>query len=120
MKPIKIRPTVIKIPFVDENENELFTLYFDRSDNNIDNFKTLLQSMDEKIKEIESNSDNEIDEKAFMTEITDSFLGKGAFEKIYSINDSLFTAAKYVFQIAVKLKEEFEEEDKKAVFDKYN
>ncbi|MGC4019211.1 MAG: hypothetical protein QM793_08330 [Muricomes sp.] len=119
MKPIKVRPTVINIPFEDYDGNELFTLHFDRSDDNVQNFKRLIPKLEEKIKEIEETPDIDIDEKSFLSELADSFLGEGAFEKIYSINNSVFTSAKYVFQIAVGIKEEFEEEDKRAIFDKY-
>lgn len=119
MKPIKARPTIIDIPFVDEHENELFVLHFDRSDENVKKFYNIIPKLEEKIKEIDENPETDIDEKEFMTELTDSFLGAGAFEQIYSINNSVFTASKYVFQIAIGIKEEFEEEDKRAVFDKY-
>ena len=112
MKPIKARPTIIDIPFVDENDNELFTLHFDRSDKNVNGFY-------DKMSELEENPEIKFDEKGFVKDIADSFLGDGAFEMIYSINNSTFSTAKYLFQIAVGIKEEFEEEDKKAVFDKY-
>jgi len=119
MKPIKARPTIIDIPFVDDNNNALFTLHFDRSDENVNEFYDKMSVMEEKIKKLEENPEIEFDEKGFVKDIADSFLGNGAFEKIYSINNSTFSTAKYLFQIAVGIKEEFEEEDKKAVFDKY-
>ena len=119
MRPIKVRPTIINIPFVDEQGNELLVLHFDRSDENVNNFKNIIPKLEEKIKEIDENPETDIDEKEFMTELTDSFLGTGAFEQICSINNSVFTASKYVFQIAIGIKEEIEEEDKRAVFDKY-
>jgi hypothetical protein len=119
MKPIKARPTIIDIPFVDENDNELFTLHFDRSDKNVNSFYDKMSGMEKTIKVLEENPEAEVDEKEFIKKIADSFLGEGAFEKIYSINNSTFSTAKYLFQIAVGIKEEFEEEDKKAVFDKY-
>lgn len=126
MKPIRLRPTIIDIPFVNDQGEEILKLHFDRSDENIKRFFAAIPGIEKKVEEIEkqaeeaeNEADIKFDEMAFMKDIADSFLGDGAFEKIHALNDSVFTAAKYVMQIAIGIKEEIEEEDKRAVFDKY-
>lgn len=119
MKPIEIRPTVLNIPFVDNDGNEILRLRFDRSDDNVNNFYSIIPEMEEKIREIEENPGKDFDEREFIRRLADSFLGDGAFDKIYEINKSTFTTAKYIYQIAIGIKEEMEDEDKKAVLNKY-
>lgn len=119
MKPIEIRPTIIDIPFIDSDGNEVLKLQFDRSDDNVKKFYAVIPEMAEKINEIEANPDHDFDEKQFIGKLADSFLGDGAFDKIYNLNNSTFTAAKYIYQIAIGIKEEMEDEDKKAVLSKY-
>lgn len=119
MRTIQTRPTVLEIPFVNDKDEEVLRLYFDRSDENVNHFYSLIPDMEKRIKELDENPDIEFDTKEFMRNIADSFLGEGSFDKIYEINNSTFTAAKYVYQIAIGIKEEFEEEDKRAVFNKY-
>lgn len=119
MKPITIRPTVIDIPFVDSDRNEILRLQFDRSDRNMKNFYEVIPEIEEQIRAVEKDPETEFDEKSFIKKLSDSFLGEGAFDKLYAVNNSTFMAAKYVLQIAIGLKEEMEDEDKRAVFDKY-
>ena len=119
MNAIKIRPTVMDIPFIDDEGKEVLRLHFDRSDENVNRFYGIIPEMESKIKEIEAEPEKEFDEKAFLREIADSFLGDGAFDKIYEINRSTFITAKYIYQIALGLKKEMEDEDIRAVFDKY-
>lgn len=119
MKPIKVRPTIIDIPFIDADGNEVLRLQFDRSDQTANKFFDSIPEIEEQIRTIEQDPNADFDECSLMGKLVDSVLGGGAFGKLRALNESTFMAAKYFLQIVIGIKEEMENEDKQAVFDKY-
>lgn len=122
MRAIKLVTNTIDIPFEDEKGKVLFTLHFDRTDENKKRLMKSFEDLDEKMKELTAKKEDEItlDEGvAFLKETTDELLGEGSFEKMYEVNPSFDIVAKYLYLIMIGIKEEFEEEDLKAVESKY-
>lgn len=122
MRAIKLVTNTIDIPFEDEKGKVLFTLHFDRTDENKKRLMKSFEDLDEKMNELTAKNEDDvtIDEGvAFLKETADKLLGEGSFDKMYEVNPSFEIVAKYLYLIMVGIKEEFEEEDLKAVESKY-
>ncbi|HJF87146.1 MAG TPA: hypothetical protein K8V88_06885 [Companilactobacillus farciminis] len=123
MNVIKLRKNVIEIPFQDENGKEILKLQFDKSDEHVNQFQKDFNSFTKRFGGLENTTvdeDMEPEEvKEIVKEFTDSMLGEGSFDAMYKLNPSTMIVTQYVYQIAIGIKEELEEEDLKAVEDKY-
>ena len=122
MKAIQLVTNTIDIPFEDEKGKILFTLHFDRTDENKKRLMKSFEDLDEKMKELTAKNEDgvTIDEGvAFLKDTADKLLGEGSFDKMYEVNPSFEIVAKYLYLIMIGIKEEFEEEDLKAVESKY-
>ena len=119
MKTIQLDRTVIDIPF-EQNGEVVLTLHFDRSDENVKKFNKLQKELNTKMNQLEKRKDLPIEEaNKVIKEIADGILGEGAFDAMYKLNPSTMIVAKYLYLIAIGIKEELEAEDFKAVEDKY-
>lgn len=121
MKAIQLVTNTIEIPFEKDGE-VLFTLYFDRTDENKKRLQKSFKELEEKMKEIEKKGEDNttLDEGvSFVKDVANKLLGEGSFEKMYEVNPSFEIVAKYLYLIMIGIKEEFEEEDLKAVESKY-
>lgn len=124
MKVIKLRKNLIDIPFENENGETILLLHFDRTDDNVKRLYESFETLQKKLAAFEAiekeGKDPDFDEqKKFVKETCDSILGAGAFDKIYKLNPSVIIVASYLYQIAIGIKEELEEEDLKTVESKY-
>lgn len=122
MRAIKLVTNTIDIPFVDEKEKVLFTLHFDRTDENKKRLMKSFEELDQKMNNLTAKGEDAvtIDEAVdFLKDTADKLLGSGSFDKMYEANPSFEIVAKYLYQIMIGIKEEFEEEDLKAVESKY-
>lgn len=119
MKAIQLDRTVIDIPFEQDGEVVLM-LHFDRSDENVKKFYELQEELQTKIDGLEKQKDAPLAEaNKIIKKIADGILGDGAFDAMYKLNPSTMIVAKYLYLIAIGIKEELEAEDFKAVEDKY-
>lgn len=121
MRAIQLVTNTIEIPFEKDGE-VLFTLYFDRTDENKKRLQKSFKELEEKMNELEKKGEDDvtIDEGvAFLKDTADKLLGVGSFDKMYEVNPSFEIVAKYLYLIMIGIKEEFEEEDLKAVESKY-
>lgn len=121
MKAIQLVTNTIEIPFEKDGE-VLFTLHFDRTDKNKKRLQKSFKDLEEKIEVFEKKGeeDTALDEGiSFVKDVANKLLGEGSFEKMYEINPSFEIVAKYLYLIMIGIKEEFEEEDLKAVESKY-
>ena len=119
LKTIQLDKTVIDIPFEQDGEVVL-TLHFDRSDENVKKFYKLQEELQTKIDGLEKQKDAPLAEaNKIIKKIADGILGDGAFDAMYKLNPSTMIVAKYLYLIAIGIKEELEAEDFKAVEDKY-
>ena len=121
MKAIQLVTNTIEIPFKKDGE-VLFTLYFDRTDENKKRLQKAFKGLEGKMKEFEEKGEDDtaLDEGiSFVKDIANKLLGEGSFEKMYEVNPSFEIVAKYLYLIMIGIKEEFEEEDLKAVESKY-
>lgn len=119
LKTIQLDKTVIDIPFEQDGEVVL-TLHFDRSDENVKKFNKLQKELNTKMNQLEKRKDLPIEEaNKVIKDIADGILGEGAFDAMYKLNPSTMIVAKYLYLIAIGIKEELEAEDLKAVEDKY-
>lgn len=121
MKAIQLVTNTIEIPFEKDGE-VLFTLYFDRTDKNKKRLQKSFKDLEEKMNGLTAKGEDTvtIDEAVdFLKETADKLLGKGSFDKMYEANPSFEIVAKYLYLIMIGIKEEFEEEDLKAVESKY-
>lgn len=116
MKAIQLRKNLIEIPFQNDKGEVELTLYFDKSDENI---KRLHKSINE-LNDLKDIKEDDFDEaKKVIKKITDSIFGNGSFDKLYELNPSIQIIGVYLYQIAIGIKEEFEEEDLKDIERKY-
>ena len=119
LKTIQLDKTVIDIPF-EKDGKVVLTLHFDRSDENVKKFYKLQEELQTKIDGLEKQKDAPLDEaNKIIKQIADGILGDGAFDSMYKLNPSTMIVAKYLYLIAIGIKEELEAEDFKAVEDKY-
>lgn len=121
MKTIQLVTNTIDIPF-EKDGKILFTLHFDRTDKNKKRLQKSFKELEEKMNELEKKGEDEvtIDEGvAFLKDTADKLLGVGSFDKMYEVNPSFEIVAKYLYLIMIGIKEEFEDEDLKAVESKY-
>lgn len=121
MKAIQLVTNTIDIPFEKDGEI-LFTLHFDRTDENKKMLNKSFKKLEKKMNKLEKKGEDEvtIDEGiAFLKDVADELLGIGSFDKMYEVNPSFEIVAKYLYLIMIGIKEEFEDEDLKAVESKY-
>lgn len=121
MKAIQLVTNTIEIPFEKDGE-VLFTLYFDRTDENKKRLRKAFKKLEGKTEVFEKKGeeDTALDEGiSFVKDVANKLLGEGSFEKMYEINPSFEIVAKYLYLIMIGIKEEFEVEDLKAVESKY-
>lgn len=121
MKAIQLVTNTIEIPFEKDGE-VLFTLYFDRTDENKKRVQKSFKELEGKLNEFEKKGEDDtaLDEGiSFVKGVANNLLGEGSFEKMYEVNPSFEIVAKYLYLIMIGIKEEFEEEDLKAVESKY-
>lgn len=79
-------------------------LEFDMSDENV---KRLFDSEKEIMKKINEVDKNDFEaQKQAISEIVDTLLGEGSFDKLYNLSPSVFIVVEYFMQIAQGLKEE--------------
>lgn len=122
MRAIKLVKNTIDIPFVDENDKVIYTLSFDRTDENTKKLRKAMKELRGKIEEfddMEETEENEEKAVLFLKETADSLLGEGSFDKMYKVNPFVYAVARYLYQAMIIIKEETEEEDLKAVESKY-
>lgn len=128
MRAIRLVKNTIDIPFVDDEDNVIYTLHFDRTDENrkklmksIKELEKQYSKLDAKAKSKKEDADEAFFDEAtaFVKKTTDDLLGEGSFDKMFEINPFIEAVAKYLYQIMIGIKEEFEEEDLKAVESKY-
>ena len=118
LKTIQLDKTVIDIPF-EQDGKVVLTLHFDRSDENVKKFHDLQEKLQKKIDELNEKEATIEETTEVIKEIADGILGEGAFDAMYKLNPSTMIVAKYLYLIAIGIKEELEAEDFKAVEDKY-
>lgn len=121
MKAIQLVTNTIEIPFEKDGE-VLFTLYFDRTDENKKRLQKAFKKLEGKMEVFEKKveEDTALDEGiSFVKDVANKLLGEGSFDKMYEVNPSFEIVAKYLYLIMIGIKEEFEEEDLKAVESKY-
>lgn len=106
MKTILIQTNKIEIPFNDKDGNTVLTLYFDKSDKNIQRFYDQYEEIQKLSAEM---TENNVDEaKDFLKRVFDAVLGEGAFGKVYDINPSIIVVAAYLLQIVEGIYQELQ------------
>ena len=106
MKTILIQTNKIEIPFNDSEGNTLLTLYFDKSDKNIQRFYDQYEEIQKLSAEM---TENNVDEaKDYLKQVFDAILGEGSFDKVYDINPSIIVVAAYLLQIVEGIYQELQ------------
>ena len=121
MKPIQLKRPVIKIPFEDDGK-ELFVFEFEKTDKNYDQLFKTSDELEKELAVVQENPEatfedlNAINRKAF-----DGLLGKGAYDKIYSVVPNFEDAYAIFIAICERIKEEISRErlNQKKVIDRY-
>lgn len=106
MKTILIQTNKIEIPFNDKDGNTVLTLYFDKSDKNIQRFYDQYEEIQKLSAEV---TENNVDEaKDYLKQVFDAILGEGSFDKVYDINPSIIVVAAYLLQIVEGIYQELQ------------
>lgn len=106
MKTILIQTNKIEIPFNDKDGKTVLTLYFDKSDKNIQRFYDQYEEIQKLSAEM---TENNVDEaKDYLKQVFDAILGEGSFDKVYDINPSIIVVAAYLLQIVEGIYQELQ------------
>lgn len=117
MLAIKIESHIIEIAVNDQKDEQLFTVKFNRSDDE-------LQRINKTMKEIEKQSkklkDDDLDgQKEFVKHAMDGVFNEGTFERFYSYVPSTTMIARYFYELIIEIKQALEQQDLAAIENKY-
>ncbi|MFI3730537.1 hypothetical protein [Vagococcus fluvialis] len=120
MKPIQLKRTVIDVPFVDSNGTELLVLHFNQEQKNMENLERVFNELGDKLEELKTQENVPWDDYAeFVKKAFDSILGEGAYDQVYEISPNISFIMNYLYQLAIGIKEEVEQEEVAMVKKKY-
>ena len=117
MAVIKLRSNTIDIPVEDSNGKELMVLKFDRSDAKKKDFEKTFDKVMKIVEKAENITNAQIEK--VIKESMNVLFGEGTYEQFYTYNPSVDIVALYLYEAAIIIKEQLEQEDLKAIESKY-
>lgn len=113
-RKIQLVSNEISFPFVDENDKTIYTVTFDKRDENI---KRVL-NLQEELNQLEKIED--IDEaKVLLEECVDSMFGEGTFTTMYKHNPSVQAVSTYVLALGKAIQEEYFKDTERSLLNKH-
>ena len=104
----------------DTDENELFIVEFDRSDDEREKLERKMTDFSEKYEEISNKETYDFKEtKKIIAEAMDSVFSEWTFANFYKYVPSTEMIAKYFYMLALEIKKVLEAQDLKAIESKY-
>ncbi|MFW7409165.1 hypothetical protein ACODG4_04300 [Vagococcus fluvialis] len=120
MKPIQLKRTVIDVPFVDNDGNQLLLLHFNQEQENMENLEKVLSDLGTQVEKMKDQEETSMSEYGQVIKSAfDSILGDGAYDQVYEISPNISFIANYLYQLAIGIKEEIEQEEVDIVKKKY-
>lgn len=120
MLAIQIESHIIKIAVQDADENELFIVEFDRSDDERQKLEKKMTLFSKKYEKISDKDNYDFKEtKKVIAEAMDSVFSEGTFDKFYKYVPSTEMIAKYFYVLALEIQKVLEAQDLKAIESKY-
>ncbi len=120
MKPIQLKRTVIEVPFVDNDGNQILLLHFNQEQKNMENLEKVLGELGENVEKMKNQEGISMSEYGYVIKKAfDSILGEGAYDKVYDISPNISFIANYLYQLCVGIKEEVEREEVEMVKKNY-
>lgn len=118
MAQIKLKKNYINLDLVDENNNVVEVIKFNKTDENIDKFWN-------KYKDVSPIEADEIEKqglegaKNYLKEIMDDLFEEGTFDRLYKINPSILILSAYFVEFTIAIRNELEEESRADITAKY-
>ena len=120
MLAIQIESHIIKIAVQDTDENELFIVEFDRSDDERQKLEKKMTSFSKKYEKISDKDNYDFKEtKKVIAEAMDSVFSEGTFANFYKYVPSTEMIAKYFYMLALEIQKVLEAQDLKVIESKY-
>lgn len=117
MQVIKLVKNTIEIPFVDEDNNVVYTVHFDRTDEKVRALSKMMEELEDlKAEEVEEDYDKA---KDFVERVTDQCLGEGTFKVMFDHNPILLAVCNYLLAIGRILQDEILKETEGLLMNKH-
>lgn len=118
MKPIKLRSTVIEIPFEDEAGNIVYKLSFDKADKALDDLLDSAKKIQESLAEQDENMSRQ-ESREYIKRCFDGIFGDGKFDELYALTPSTDDIAEYFMIAVVQISQSFNADRQRALLDRY-